>query len=346
VLFCAALLLLTKAVTASQGQWTVYTIKEAVKMPEFYAGGIWDTLWDKPILFPRWTDYVTKAITVPHPLLLIMTTLVFLWRAQKHRIEVILLIFSALATWGVAYMALFYLYEPSRYILYPLMTLWLIILPGAAIEVIRLIEPKLKPTLRRLVPVVSSKKAEFAIAFVVIVTTATTYVTMSRIRHGEGGMIGTAPPEVYRFLQSLPETTKIAAHPIDADDIPMRSRRSVLAFRKAMFPYHREFYEEMKARIAATWTAMYATNYEDILQLKHRYGADILLINDAWYKQDTIKAKPYDAILESCQKKLQGATPLVLHLPREAVVFRRGSFIVIDLAALDRLKSSRINAGL
>jgi hypothetical protein len=342
--FCAALLLLANAVAASHGHWTIYTLKEAVKMPECYAGGIWDARSGKPILYPRWSDYITKAITVPHPVLLMGTTLVFFWRARKHRTEAVLLIISALATWSVAYLALFHLFEPGRYIDYALMILWLLVLPGVAIEVIRFIEPKLKPTLTRLAPAVSRSKTGYAIGFVVIVAIATTYLTVSRFRNGEGGMIGTAPPAVYAFLHSLPKNVKIAAHPIDANDIPMRSQRSVLAFDKAMFPYHREFYEEMKSRIAATWTAMYATNSGDILQLKHRYGADILLINEAWYRQDPITVKPFDAILESCRRKLQGGTPLVLRLPQEVVVFRSGPFSIIDLAALDRLQMAGLQA--
>jgi hypothetical protein len=251
-----------------------------------------------------------------------------------------LLIISTLATWGVAYLALFRLYEPSRYITYTLITLWILVVPSVALEAVRFLEPKVMPRLKSLTPVASGMKTGFAIGFVVIVAMVTTYVTASRIRHGEGGMIGTAPSEVYAFLHSLPENTKIAAHPIDANDIPMRSQRSVLAFDKAMFPYHREFYEEMKARVAATWKATYATNYEDILQLKHRYGADVLLVNEAWYGKDPMSFKPLDSILESCRKGLQGGTPLVLHLPQHVVIFKSGPFIIIDLDALDRLQNS------
>ncbi len=343
-LFCAALLLVTRAVAAGRGHWTLYTLKEAVNMPEYYAGGIFEALLGKPILYHKWSDYLTKAMPVPHPLLLMLTVLVFFWRARKHRSEVVLLVISSLACWSVAYLALFELYEPSRYVLYPLMTLWLLVLPSVALEVIRFIEPRLKSALMRLAPWLSRTKTGFALGFVVIVAIATTYVTASRIRRGEGGVTGTAPTEVYTFLHSLPVNTRIAAQPIDADAIPMISQRSVLAFRAGIFPYHREFYEEMKGRIAAIWTAMYTTNYGDILLLRQRYGADVLVVNEAWYKQNQAYGKPFAAILDSCRKGLQGNTPLVLRLPREAVVFKCGSFSIIDLAALDRLQRPRLQA--
>jgi hypothetical protein len=334
----ASLLLLTKGVTASHGQWTVYTLKDAAKMPEYYAGGIWDTLWDKPILYAKLSDYLTQAITIPHPIFLLGVILVFLWRARRFRAEVLLLMASAAFSWGVAYIAFLRLYEPSRYILYPLMTLWLIVLPVAVVEAVQVLEPMVGQLLKRLPALRSDIKTGLTVVSVLVVVITTSCLTIWRIRTGQGGMMGTAPPEVYRFLNSLPSDVKIAAHPMDADDIPMRSQRSVLAFRKAMFPYHREFYEQIKDRIAGTWRAMYATNYDDILQLRHRFGADVLLINKNWYVEDPIKAKPYDAMLEAFQSRLQHATPLVLRMPPEAVMFEKEPFIILDLAALDRLQ--------
>jgi hypothetical protein len=245
---------------------------------------------------------------------------------------------SAALSWGVAYIAFLRLYEPSRYILYPLMTLWLIVLPAAVVETVHVLEPKVEKVLRRLPSLRSDIKTGLTAVSVLTVVIATSCLTIQRIRTGQGGMMGTAPPEVYTFLNSLPNDVKIAAHPIDADDIPMRSQRSVLAFRKCMFPYHREFYEQIKARIAGTWNAMYATNYSDILQLRYRFGADVLMINRNWYAEDPIRAKPYDSILEACQSRLQHAKPLVLRMPPEAVMFEKGPFIILDLAALDRLQ--------
>jgi hypothetical protein len=339
-LVCASLLLLTKAVAASHGHWTVYSFKDAVKMPEFHEGGIWEVTCAYPILFPKWSDYITCGLGIPHPGLLAATMIFFFWRVRKHRDLIMLLVLSAVGTWGLAYLVLFNLYEPTRYISYSLQALWFLLLPGIVLEVTRSLDPGIKPPLERLNPMFLRHKTGWAIGFIVLVTGVTVWVTWSRILHGEGGMKGTASTEVYQFLQTLPETTKIAADPVDADDIPMRSQRSVLASSKAMWPYHKEFYEQMKARIVATWTALYATNCEDILPLKRRYGADVLLVNEVWYHHDSLRAKPFDTILASLHQQLHGATPLVLRLPREAVLFQSGSFSVVDLNVLDRLNSS------
>ena len=111
-----------------------------------------------------------------------------------------------------------------------------------------------------------------------------------------------------------------------------------------MWPYHHQFYEEIRARIVATWTALYATNCADILTLKQHFGADFLLVNTTLYRQPPVEPKPYDAILAACREKLQSATPLVLRLPPEVVVYRSGSYMVVDLNALARLQVQPVKA--
>jgi hypothetical protein len=276
--------------------------------------------------------------------LLTLITSLFLWRVRRFRAEVTLLIVSAFGLWAIAYLVLFTLFEPSRYLAYPILTLWLIVAAGAALEALRLLEGMIQPKPATSLRLAVRFKAELAVAFVLVLILVTGFITAARIRKGEGGMKGTAPVEIYRFLATTPVNAKIAADPLDADDIPMRSQRTVLAFRKAMWPYHHEFYEQMKARIVATWTALYATNYADILPLRQHFGADFLLVNEAFYHQSYPEPKPYDAVLASFRNRLQGVTPLVLRLPSSVVVYRSGSYRVIDLNALDQLQTQSLSA--
>lgn len=342
--FCAALLLFARAFAARHVHWTGYTLKEALQMPEFHAGGIWDLDSGGPLLFHRWTDYITKAINIPHPFLVALVTLFFLWRIRRFRAEVSLLIVSAFGLWAIAYLVMFTLFEPSRYLVYPVLTLWLVGAAGAALEALRFLERRLGPKPLPEKPLPAGFKAGLVVAFVMVLVVVTGLITVSRIHKGEGGMKGAAPAEIYCFLATTPVTSKIAADPRDADDIPMRSQRSVLAFRKAMWPYHHEFYEQMKARIVATWSALYATNYADILPLRQHFGADFLLVNEALYRQPPVEPKPYDEVIAACRNRLQTATPLVLRLPSSVVVYRSGAYCVIDLNALDRLQSQTLNA--
>ncbi len=334
----AGLLFLAKAMASHAGHWTLYTLKDAIQMPEFYPGGIWDTEGPLPILYHKWTDYFTEGLNVRHPFLVLVMTFLYLWQARQFRTEIILLMVSALLTWGVAYLTLLNLFEPSRYIPYPLMTLWLMIVPGTAWAMMCRIKPGY-PAPR---PMGFRIKFAGVAVFVVLVISGAGWLTIWRIQTAQGGVIGTAPAGVYHFLHTLPTNVKIAAHPMDANDIPMRSQRSVLAFGKAMWPYHREFYEEMKARISATLRAMYATNDDDVLALRHRFGADVLVINTAWYRKEPIKTKPYDSIEQTCRAQLRGATPLVLHAPRQVVMYQQGSFIVLDLARWDQIQNLQV----
>ena len=63
------------------------------------------------------------------------------------------------------------------------------------------------------------------------------------------------------FLQTLPKSTLVAAHPIDADPIPMRARRSVLASYETAIPYWLGYYDEEKRRLVASLDACYASSW-------------------------------------------------------------------------------------
>lgn len=335
---CAVFLVVTKATLTQGYHWTVYTLKDIEKMPEFYPGGIW--LSPEPILYHHWSDYITHGIPVPHAPWFFAAMSVFLWRARRFRAEALLLAAAALTTWGIAYLTLLNMFEPSRFIPYPLMTLWIIILPVIVLDGLRFIGEKVHFTWPQSAIPSRNIRIGGTLVVVTLIGAATAGLTIWRVKTGQGGMTGTAPAAVYNYLGSLPTTVKIAAHPVDANDIPMRSKRSVLAFAKAMFPYHREFYELMKTNIITTVTALYATNYDDILALRHRCGADVLVVNTNWYGKDPLVSKPFDAIVQDCRNRLAGATPLVLRVPRETVMLQNGSFTIIDLAKLDRLENN------
>jgi len=89
----------------------------------------------------------------------------------------------------------------------------------------------------------------------------------------------------YTFLRTLPKDTLVAAHPLDADHVPLLSRRSVLAFREVAMPYHLGFYAMLKERMIDELAAYYAPrgDWDAVDLLYSKYGVDVMLVSDDRY---------------------------------------------------------------
>jgi hypothetical protein len=324
------------------GTWTLYSLAEAIRMPEYYPGGVFP--W-APVFFDNWQTYVTQAIPVLSVFFWV-TVGVFLWRSQQFRAEALILLLSSLINYTIAYLLLFKLYEPIRYITFAQFAFWLIVIPPVALELIHWIERRGASVFSR---TIGEETQEFirefgTLAIVAMLIAASASLTFSRIAAGAGGFTGTAPTEVYEYLKTLPKDTKIAAHPNDAGDIPMRSQRSVLVMTVALSPYHKEFYEEMKGRTAAVWAALYAPTAQQVLAPRAQYGADVLLVNRQWYEQDPFPFQPLNQVAQRYQSALGDREPAVLSLPEAVILFESGSFSVIDLQQLEKLQAASVQS--
>lgn len=316
--------------------WTTYSIREALQMFEFYLGG------SIPVFFTSWWTYIRNAFPSGLPLALFLLSFISMTFFHKrfgiYRLEAISLVLSAWFCYALAYLIFFKLYEPNRYLIYPFFSFWFLIFPSVFLRTIGWLE---KTGFNWTENIKLSRRyftILFTIVLLVVVSVSGTLV-VQRVAKGQGGMIGTAPNEVYKFLHSLPKTTIVAAHPTDADDIPMRSQRSVLVMAKALYPSHKEFYNEMKDRAMAVWAAMYTSDAKTILFLKEKYGADVFLVNRQIYQNDPIKYKPFDLIINKFKASVGDKKPLLLFPPKEAVLYKNGDFLVLDLKKLEKLKN-------
>lgn len=83
----------------------------------------------------------------------------------------------------------------------------------------------------------------------------------------------------YAFLRTLPTGTLVAAHPLDADAIPLRTQRSVLVSNALALPFYLGYYERVAERTVAVLAACYASSWTEVDALHERYGADVFLVN-------------------------------------------------------------------
>ncbi len=328
------ILLWIKKTTAKDEFGDVYSLQQALQMPEFHSGGL------LPLLGGDWKMYVLDIFqlnNVPSFIwLAIVGITVFAITTNKSsnrqlfRSEIGILCLSALINYALAYAVFIKLYEPSRYVSYVWQCLSLCIFPFTCELVLKFIQARLTKINN---PNLFGKVELRWIAIGLTIFALTTFSL--RFTLNRGGIVGTLPAQTYQFLKTLPKDTIIAAHPRDASDIPMRSQRSVLLMFPALYPYNVKFYEEMKARLLAIWAAMYAMDIQPIVELHQKYKVNYFILNKNLYQNDDFPYQPFPKQQAQFKSNLGAKEPLIsLLAKKEAVVFQSDKIYVLDLEKL------------
>lgn len=299
---------------------------EARAMPELGPMGRSRFFVNDPIAFyikqPRsgleWKPWALAATVA-----LVIATAVGFRRAVPF--EAWALVGTSLLGFVLSHLTLFKLYLPSRYVKYTLpvfLWLWLAAVAPRALAALERWPwgQRLRGALRRW-PVL--------VALVVLVLGAQTART-ARVLYKE---LSVPPPADHEamlaFLTTLPKDTLVAAHPMDADEIPLRSRRSVLASRESAQPYFPRYYARIAERVAAELAACYTSDWKDVDALRDRYGVGVFVANAQRYRH----LWPYFApFAEAVQKQIERGQRegfVLQNPPVERVLFRRGDYAVV-----------------
>ena len=137
----------------------------------------------------------------------------------------------------------------------------------------------------------------------------------------------------YAFLRTLPAGTLVAAHPLDADAIPLRTQRSVLVSNALALPFYLGYYHRVAERTVAALAACYASNWVDVDALHERYGANVFLVNRDRYRDLETGAffEPFRrAALDHITRGRHDGFVLD-RPPSERVLFAQGNYLVVRL---------------
>jgi hypothetical protein len=245
---------------------------------------------------------------------------------------------TSLGCFALAHVTLFALHLPNRYVVY---TLPLFGLMWAAAVVPRLFTVLMPVT--KHVPVLASLRCPplwLALSGLLVVGTA---VDAHRAITTE---LRRLPPPgqeaAYAFLATLPKTTLVAAHPLDASHVPLRSQRRVLAAMETALPYYTGYYRFVAERLRAALAATYAVHMAEVDALYEQYGVDVFLVNRQRY---TAPGWRYDApfqeaVRDQIQQGLQQGFSL-LAPPPERRLFCAGEYCVIRLGPPRQLAGRR-----
>lgn len=133
------------------------------------------------------------------------------------------------------------------------------------------------------------------------------------------------------YLAALPPDALIAGWPTELNNVPLRTRRSVLLSVEHHLPFQTLYTDEMRRRFAALLDAYLATEVGPLEELRERYGVTHLVF-DLRHFADTPPHyfSPFDAAVSA----RLSATPrekFLLPTLRDRAAFVSGPIVVIDL---------------
>jgi hypothetical protein len=335
--FCAviAIGILLKMQAQSSAYGPLLMLTEALNMPDFYPGGVFYT----PIFFVNKIDYLVNAFPMGLPAVAVWTAAVttsalFLRRAIRREAWLILL--SGFLLYGLSYMFLFRLYDPGRYTMYGLLLFHLMVVPTVCVAIEKRVGQQFGQSgIKRHLARMAHHQGLLAVFVVTIVLAASSLVGY-RYQRRQGGMSGDIPDSVYKYLSTLPVDTCIAAHPADANYVPLRSQRCVVLVWDSLSVRQRDFRRKVFEQLGDLLSLMYARDKDEVRLLRGRVNSHIFLVNERRYTDDYLAVvKPTDAVLADLRQRAAPDSRILLHPPARAILFRDGPVAVVDLDRLD-----------
>ena len=96
---------------------------------------------------------------------------------------------------------------------------------------------------------------------------------------GEAAGLDCPDAPLYRYLQTLPKDTIVAGEPFEINCVPIAAERPVLMSQKLYQVYDRNVLRFARPRMFAEIRAYYGGSLRDIVRLRTRYGADVVVVN-------------------------------------------------------------------
>ena len=140
------------------------------------------------------------------------------------------------------------------------------------------------------------------------------------------------------YLGTLPKDAIVAGNPVRLDCVPLVSRRGVVMNAKLFQVWERGYWLEGRERMFDSIQAYYGNSVEDLLELRRRYGADYLVVEERLRRSGWGQFAPFTPVVRRLLNTV--SDPAVHRLPEECSTWTGGSLRVYDLACVERLEGS------
>ena len=253
---------------------------------------------------------------------LIVLAIYLTWETVRKRLfipkKLLCLALSGIVLYQLADIFLFKLYLPDRYLLY-----------SVPLTVLILVSIGMSHFLTQS----GTGKRVKTIKFVLIIAIIAHFNTI----HGLGLGDQSKNRLLYKYLETLPKDTLIAAHPYVADYIPTFSKRKVFINFELSHPWFDRYWDVIKSRTFEFFDAYYADSSAKIIAFCRKYHIDYLVVDMHHFTREFLQRKsiyfePFGSYVKSItREKHEFALP---HIPERHRLFRNGDIFVIHISAL------------
>ncbi len=223
-----------------------------------------------------------------------------------------------IVTWWLARLFLFHLYLPNRHSKLALAAFAIVTFTAGTYALVQHLASR-RPQIRNSWPA----WAVACIAPIVVVIVLLPKAAAAWQRPVDQDM-----ERAYEFIASLPKDCIVAAHPDLADDVPLRTRHSVLASTEESIAFMQGYYRRLVPRIESSLQAAYASSWDQLEASLAPYDVSVMLTAPMVWKKTGYYA-PFDELAR--QLLTRGLHDgFVLHAPPpDRILFRSGDVYVL-----------------
>ena len=299
-----------------------------IVMPYIISGSWW-----LPDRFNFWHNGTAALLVAMIPLVLLWFAV--LWRRAPIPVISLSLLLSATLLYILARLFAFHLYSPERYYSYGLV-IAAIALP---IEVLgqwrtRAVAPSMTSC-----DGAESRRNQLSAVFILALFT----VGGTGIDPQRNGMTidGRSEAGLYAFVRTLPLDIRVAAHPMDGDDIPLWAARATTGGYETLQPWFVKAWRRQRQRAEDTLRAFYSVTRSDVLEYCARYRVTHLLLNKARYgfdfKERAGLFEPFGSFVRGLVADVELSDLVLADVPPEAIMFEDQRF---RLVSVERLRAA------
>lgn len=307
------------------------TLKEAILSPDFYDGGVSGypifmgsmpfTSDAKSMMLTLMQIYnfgINKPIYANGLFILIFLSFMFMviYRKQIFRLpkEVYLLPISALILQSLAFLLLFRLFMPSRYVFIPI-PLFLVIILANGIYLLSL-----------------NKKFKYVLTLLI---SALLIFYAAKLIATPANIVYCADKDIYDYLKSLPKDSLIAGYPTDMNCIALFGQRNPFVMSMLNAPFYKDYYKAIKQHEFGFFTAYYGDKQE-VQKFCKKSGVTHIIVNKDYFSKEFLSQEhyysepfePFDS-LNHIKNITRGKKEFYLQNPENAV-YESGNKIVVS----------------
>lgn len=256
-------------------------------------------------------------------LISILTILIFLIKNQISNkviyIRVLIFLLASIFCYQLSIFVFPYFYLPQRYILYSLPLVLILLIPASFYELSRVFlkSRMLQQTL------VFAISGTVLFVFGGLFDPTAGYMSIKKDARG-----------LYRFLEGVSAESTVAGWPKGAiNNVEYLSKKPVLLTYETHQAFNRDYIIEMRARMNALVSALYATDLLPIKLLRDNFSVRYLIVEDRFYQGSAPKYfEPFNAMILDQFEKAKGN--FIVNELKSHAVFSGNGVYVLDLQTL------------